>query len=68
MSAKSRMRPKDKAMQQVLGQQVTVEAGGKVELVCLELKAGEIVNVVVSATRDPEPIAGGQRGDENAKL
>lgn len=38
-------------MQKVLQQQVTVLPGGKVELVCPELDAGQVVDVVV--LRDP---------------
>lgn len=34
-------------MQKVLQQQVTVLPGGKVELVCPELDAGQVVDVVV---------------------
>ena len=41
------------AMQQVLHEQVTVQPGGKVELVCPELKAGDIVDVVVSMAPAP---------------
>ena len=52
-------------MQQVLQQRVTVQAGGKVELVCPELKAGEIVDVVVSAAidggRTSSRLPGGER-------
>ncbi len=48
------MKPKDEGMRQAIQQQVTVQAGGKVELVCPELQAGEIVSVVVSAAPDPK--------------
>lgn len=48
------MKPKDRVMRQAIQQQVTVQAGGKVELICPELQAGEIVSVVVSAAPDPE--------------
>ncbi len=47
-------------MQQVLQQQVTVQAGGKVELVWPELKAGDVVDVVVSAALDTERSSAGQ--------
>ena len=53
-------------MQQVLQQQVTVQAGGKVELVCPELQAGEVVDVVVSAAVDPVRSSHGQPGSENS--
>ena len=49
-------------MQQVLQQQVTVQAGGKVELVWPELKAGDIVDVVVSAALAPERRSARQPG------
>lgn len=49
-------------MQQVVQQQVTVQAGGKVELVCPELKAGEIVDVVVSAAPDSKRSSARQPG------
>ncbi len=39
-------------MQKVLQQQVTVLPGGKVELVCPELDAGQVVNVVVLRDHD----------------
>ena len=61
------MEPKDSAMQQVLQQQVTVQAGGKVELVCPELKAGEVVDVVVSAAVAPARSSDGQPGSENSR-
>ena len=61
------MEPKVRAMQQVLQQQVTVQAGGKVELVCPELKAGEVVDVVVSAAVDPARSSDGQPGNENSR-
>ena len=61
------MEPKDRAMQQVLQQQVTVQAGGKVEVVCPELKAGEIVDVVVSAAIVPERTVVRQSEDEGAR-
>lgn len=54
-------------MQQVIEQQVTVLPGGRVELVCPELKAGEIVDVVVSAPPDPEQGSAGQPGDESSR-
>lgn len=53
-------------MQEVLQQQVTVQAGGKVELVCPELKAGEVVDVVVSAVVGPARSSDGQPGSENS--
>ena len=61
------MEPKDRAMQQLLQQQVTVQAGGRVELVCPELKAGDIVDVVVSAALDPARSSDGQPGNENSR-
>ena len=54
-------------MQQVIEQQVTVLPGGKIELVCPELTAGEVVDVVVSATLDPERSSAGQPGDESSR-
>ena len=53
-------------MHQMLQQQVTVQAGGKVELVCPELKAGEIVDVVVSTALAPERSSAKQSGDERS--
>ncbi|MCY3572266.1 MAG: hypothetical protein OXH19_13135 [Chloroflexi bacterium] len=38
---------KGEAMEKVLQQQVTVLPGGKVEVVCPELDAGQVVDVVV---------------------
>lgn len=61
------MEPKDRAMQQVLQQQVTVQAGGKVELICPELKAGDIVDVIVLTAVDPERSPDGRPGDENSR-
>lgn len=54
-------------MQQVLQRQVTVQAGGKVELFCPELKAGDIVDVVVSPVLDPGRSPAEQAGDENPR-
>lgn len=54
-------------MQQMLQQQVTVQAGGKVELVCPELKAGEIVDVVVSTALDRVRSSAWQSGDERPR-
>ncbi len=54
-------------MQQVIEQQVTVLPGGKIELVCPELQAGEIVDVVVSASPDPERSSASHFGDGNSR-
>lgn len=54
-------------MQQVIEQQVTVLPGGKIELVCPELQAGEIVDVVVSASPDPERSSASPSGDGNSR-
>lgn len=54
-------------MQQVIEQQVTVLPGGKIELVCPELTAGEIVDVVVSAPLEPERGSARLPGDESSR-
>ena len=54
-------------MRQVLQQWVKVQAGDQVELVCPELKAGDIFDVVVSAALDPEPSSAGQPGGERSR-
>ena len=48
------MKVEDTVMQHVIEQQVTVLPGGKIELVCPELQAGDVVDVVVSVEPDPE--------------
>lgn len=54
-------------MQQVLHEQVTVQPGGRVELVCPDLKAGEVVDVVVSAGFESDRSSVGQTGVERSR-
>ena len=54
-------------MQQVLHERVTVQPGGRVELVCPELKAGDVVDVVVSASLGLERCWAWQAGDEDSR-
>ena len=61
------MKVEDTVMQHVIEQQVTVLPGGKIELVCPELQAGDIVEVVVSASPDPERTSASRSGDGNSK-
>ncbi len=53
-------------MAETLHIQTTVQSGGKVELVCPGLKAGEIVDVIVSTALDPERSSARQSGDERS--
>lgn len=61
------MESKDKAMQQVIEQQVTVLPGGRVEFVCPELTAGEVVDVVVSTQLEPERSSARLPGAERSR-
>lgn len=53
-------------MQHVIEQRVTVLPGGKIELVCPELQPGDVVDVVVSASPDPERSSASPSGDGNS--
>ena len=61
------MKVEDTVMQHVIEQQVTVLPGGKIELVCPELQAGDVVAVVVSVEPDPERSSASPSGDGHSR-
>lgn len=54
-------------MQKMLQQRVTVQPGGKVELICSELKAGQTVDVVVTPAPEPERRSARQSSDGTSR-